>query len=111
MSKSISKKIQNIYQRLVSAEGKKEEMYRHHYAVAVRNGEVITPLSHNQYRVNVFGEVRGTMHAEMSAINNLLNSCKVKGSFVRHSTHPKKSNLKRSQNNRQRVLQTYISLY
>lgn len=83
MNKNISKKIQKIYERLISRDGKKEEMYRNHYAVVIYKGNVMTKLCHNHYRVKVFGETRGTMHAEMSAITSFLNA--YKSSFVNHS--------------------------
>ena len=44
-----------------------------HFSVAIRKGKIVTPVSCNYHRVNVFGKTRGTMHAEMNATNYLIN--------------------------------------
>ena len=88
---NIPQKISRIFDKIkIDDDDHNGQMYRKHYAVAVRNNKVITPLVHNYYRTNVFGKVRGTIHAEMNALNNVLNadkSCdfinhKVQGQYV-----------------------------
>lgn len=52
------------------------DLQTHHFSVAIRNNIAITPVMCNYNRFYVFGKKRGTMHAEMSSLNYLLNTDK-----------------------------------
>ena len=54
----------------------KGDIKRRHFAVVIRRGKMITPIAYNYHRMNVFGKTRGTMHAEMTATNYLVNTDK-----------------------------------
>lgn len=45
-----------------------------HFSVAIRNGKVITPVLCNKYRTHVFGQVKGSMHAEMTVIKHICST-------------------------------------
>ena len=54
----------------------KGDIKRQHFAVAIRRGKIITPIAYNYHRMNIFGKIRGTMHAEMNVTNYLVNTTK-----------------------------------
>jgi hypothetical protein len=73
MTGIVSTKIYKIFDRLVNSPYK-GTIRCHHFAIAIRGGKQITPLSYNYYRTHVFGKVHGTIHAEMSSISHVLNT-------------------------------------
>ena len=72
---SMSNKINKIYHRLQQSKYTGDINHHHHFAVAIRNGKVVTPVSCNYARVYVFGKIRGSMHSEMSSLNYLMRGC------------------------------------
>lgn len=70
-----SNKITMIFNQLKNTPYKGTLRCRH-FAVAIRGGRVITPVSYNYYRTYVFGKKRGTIHAEMDSLKYLLNTDK-----------------------------------
>ena len=68
----VSSKIYNIFESLKSSPYKGDIKCKH-FSVAIRKGKIVTPVSCNYHRTNVFGKTRGTMHAEMNATNYLIN--------------------------------------
>lgn len=65
-------KIYNIFNRI------KDTTYigdiqRHHFAVAIKKGKVISPVGYNYFRLKTLGILCGTIHAEMYIINYLVN--------------------------------------
>ena len=69
----VSKKIYNIYNNLLDLPYK-GDIAQCHFSVAITKGKIISPVSYNYCRTMVLGEMKGTIHAEMSTINNILNS-------------------------------------
>ena len=65
-----------------------------HFAVAIRKGKIITPVSCNYHRTYVFGKTRGTMHAEMNASNYVINTSGFTG-FNKHKTRVLRPQLKK----------------
>jgi hypothetical protein len=75
MSSTVSNKIKKIY-NILKGSNYTGDHRCHHFAVAIRGGKVITPVSCNYYRINVFGTARGTIHAEMNSLSYVLNTDK-----------------------------------
>lgn len=73
----VSSKIIRIFNRLKGSEYTGSLRCRH-FAVAIRGGKQITPVSCNYHRTVVFGKVRGSLHAEMNSLSYVLN---MEGSF------------------------------
>lgn len=71
----VSNKIIRIFNRLKNTPYKGTMRCRH-FAVAIRGGCVITPVSYNYYRTYVFGKKTGTIHAEMNSLKYLVNTDK-----------------------------------
>lgn len=55
-----------------------------HFSIALRGRKVISPVLQNHYRTYVFGEKRGTIHAEMNSLNFLINSEKSYNGYNDH---------------------------
>lgn len=45
-----------------------------HLSVATINGKIVSPIGYNYFRTYVYGTKRGTIHAEMTNTNFLLNN-------------------------------------
>lgn len=75
MSTKVSNKINMIFSSLVNSEYN-GNVHNHHFAVSIRNGKVISPVSCNYSRQYIFGKIRGTCHAEMSSLNYIINSAR-----------------------------------
>jgi hypothetical protein len=73
MTYVVSNKINMIYNRLKDSKYIGNIRCRH-FAVAIRGGKVVSPVSCNYYRTNVFGKIRGTIHAEMNSLSYVLNT-------------------------------------
>lgn len=72
MCKNVSRKISNLCDILMSKEYKGNIRCKH-VSTAIRNGKVISPITYNYSRSNVFGECKYSMHAEMSSLNAILS--------------------------------------
>ena len=70
---NVSKKIYNIYNNLVDTPYK-GDISSQHFSVAVYKGKIISPISYNYLRTFSLGKLKGSIHAEISTINNILNS-------------------------------------
>lgn len=70
---NVSKKIYNIYNNLKDLPYK-GDINSQHFSVAVYKGKIISPLSYNYLRTFSLGKLKGSVHAEISTINNVLNS-------------------------------------
>lgn len=75
MLSHVSNKIIRIFNRLKNTQYK-GTLRCQHFAVAIRGGRVITPVSYNYHRTYVFGKKRGTIHAEMNSLKYLVNTDK-----------------------------------
>ena len=69
----IPKRIRRIYESLKDYDHV-GNMRCKHIAIAVKNGKPVSPIGYNHFRTKVFGEIRGTMHAEMKVLHDLLKS-------------------------------------
>jgi deoxycytidylate deaminase len=78
---NISKKIRNIFERLQNSKKIIENNgIKHlHYSVATRKGKVVSPVRYNQFKTYVFGDLCGSIHAEMSTCEYLYNQFEQKG--------------------------------
>ena len=83
MYNSVSTKIYKIFSTLQNTPYK-GTIRCHHFSVAIRGGKMITPVAYNDYRTNVFGKARGTIHAEMGSLHYLLNADKSVGGYNNH---------------------------
>lgn len=52
----------------------KGDLSNKHFSVALVKGKIISPVVNNYHRVNVFGTLRGSLHAEMATMNYVLSS-------------------------------------
>ena len=73
MSKNVSRKIYNIFNRI------KETKYNgtircQHFAVSIIGSNIISPVKCNNFRSYVFGKQRGSIHAEMNSLNYVINN-------------------------------------
>jgi len=72
-------------------EAMRSSIYNKHACIAMIGNKIISPIFHNYTRHQVFGNVCGSIHSEMSAVNYLINNiCRGE-----------------SRKNRQYILQTY----
>ena len=85
MSAYVSNKIYKIFENLQNTPYK-GNIRCHHFSVAIRNGKIISPVGYNYYRTFVFGKKRGTIHAEMSILNYLLNTDKSFSGFLKNKS-------------------------
>lgn len=85
MMSHVSNKIIRIFNRLKNTQYK-GTLRCQHFAVAIRGGRVITPVSYNYYRTYVFGKKRGTIHAEMNSLKYLLNTDKSCSGYVKSTS-------------------------
>ena len=69
---TISKKYLNIIRKMCTI-NYKGKMKNRHLSVAIKNGNIITSFKHNYLKNYVLGKMRGSLHAEMSVIQELLN--------------------------------------
>jgi len=87
MSKTISRKIYSIFNRVKNT--KYNGTIRcQHFAVAIRGGNMISPVKCNNFRSYVFGKTRGSIHAEMNSLNYVLNIDP--STRIKHYTNPNK---------------------
>lgn len=98
MSSPVSNKIIRIFNRLKNTPYK-GTLRCQHFAVAIRGGRVITPVSYNYHRTYVFGKKRGTIHAEMNSLKYLVNTDKSYSGY---------SNSTSSWAEQQRILQSKV---
>lgn len=76
----------NIYKLFLQLVSKKYngDLKCQHLSLVMCKGKVISPIGYNYGRVYIFGEKRGTFHAEMSNMNYLVNNlyCSVYGGEI-----------------------------
>ena len=70
---NVSKKIYNIYNNLKDLPYK-GDINSQHFSVAMYKGKIISPISYNYLRTFALGTLKGSVHAEISTISNVLNS-------------------------------------
>lgn len=73
MYSHVSNKINKIFNRLKGSKYTGSLRCRH-FAVAIRGGKQVSPVSCNYHRTVVFGKVRGSLHAEMNSLSYVLNT-------------------------------------
>ena len=102
MSKNVSKKIYNIFNRIKRTKYT-GEIRCQHFAVAIRGNNMISPVKCNHFRSYVFGKTRGSMHAEMNSLNYILNNnpytrikhyTDIKKMFSQKTSYPKGKSFK-----------------
>jgi hypothetical protein len=83
MTLNVPKKVYSIFERLKSSKyiG---DIRCNHFAVAIRAGKLVTPVGYNYSRTMVFGEIRGTLHAEMNILSYIFNTDKSISGFNVH---------------------------
>jgi hypothetical protein len=86
-----SNKIHNIFES-IKATPYKGTIRCRHFAVGIQKNRIVTPVCYNYRRTYVFGKKRGTIHAELSPINYIINTNKSSG-YYKHSTRVEKSNI------------------
>jgi hypothetical protein len=82
-SSPVPTKIYRIFDRIKTAEYN-GTLRCQHFAIVLRRGKPVSPVSCNYLRANVFGKTRGTMHAEMSSLNYVLNKLKSICGYANH---------------------------
>ena len=72
MSTKVSKKINNAVSKVINTPYK-GRMNSQHLCVGLNKGRIMTPVGYNYHRSMVFGELKGSLHAEMAVVYYLIN--------------------------------------
>lgn len=67
----IPSRVSNLLNLIRSRSSYRGDLNKKHFCVALYKGKMITPVVNNYKRSMVFGSLRGTLHAEMAALNYL----------------------------------------
>ena len=83
-SKRMYTKVRRIIDNMLYLSQKKNNDLRvKHYACAVTNGNIISPIMINHSRFKTHGKITGTSHAELGVVRYLCNVSSIKQRILR----------------------------